>query len=429
MSAVSPYTAPLESSKMSNPFLTDGHVPSTSPTLSSRPLSPALSTRSESGLRAATNRHILAGASGSRAFAKGQNVPSGRDQNVACVRSPSQESVDSGASSPSLNKLPFFEKYARVYGSGSSNGTAIANGSKSPQINAMPSPRAPTPKSPQGAASQTMSASTSGASLTGNLSPRHSRASSRSRSPVSTPDTSPEPESTKRFASNQHFFDHKNRGGPLKSSQSEPMQLSSKSDVPVRRERSKTSNGKGGVQQLDDLLQLEDSSFASNFDRLSSRQNYSLDESDFMAAYMQNGSPPSPSSTPRLSPTEDWTRSAKKTLFCEQCDTGLTSGTGIQSGNALFCTECYANLYLPKCRKCRKAIEGKAIGSGDGKVKGKVRTPFHTHQTLGSYSIHSFIRNASIALHVPRLSRRGNSMCVLDATYLQAFALNITTGL
>ena len=39
-----------------------------------------------------------------------------------------------------------------------------------------------------------------------------------------------------------------------------------------------------------------------------------------------------------------------------------------------LCSGCYTQLYLPKCKKCKLPIEGRALGSGDGKVKGKVNT-------------------------------------------------------
>lgn len=39
-----------------------------------------------------------------------------------------------------------------------------------------------------------------------------------------------------------------------------------------------------------------------------------------------------------------------------------------------FCRPCYADRFLPKCRKCREPIEGGAVTSSDGKVVGKVRS-------------------------------------------------------
>jgi hypothetical protein len=56
---------------------------------------------------------------------------------------------------------------------------------------------------------------------------------------------------------------------------------------------------------------------------------------------------------------------------CTSCKKQLTTDA-LKRDEQTFCSECYTALYLPKCRKCKKAIEGKAIGSGDGKVKGKV---------------------------------------------------------
>lgn len=42
----------------------------------------------------------------------------------------------------------------------------------------------------------------------------------------------------------------------------------------------------------------------------------------------------------------------------------------------VFCRPCYADRFLPKCRKCLKAIEGGAVTSSDGKVTGKVSRRF-----------------------------------------------------
>ncbi|GAA5878775.1 hypothetical protein JCM3774_005068 [Rhodotorula dairenensis] len=42
-------------------------------------------------------------------------------------------------------------------------------------------------------------------------------------------------------------------------------------------------------------------------------------------------------------------------------------------GQAL-CRACYADLYLPKCRKCHTPIEGGAVTSSDGKIAGKYHT-------------------------------------------------------
>lgn len=58
---------------------------------------------------------------------------------------------------------------------------------------------------------------------------------------------------------------------------------------------------------------------------------------------------------------------------CTTCDKTLHDQDMQRSGDGqLFCRECYAQRYLPKCRKCSKAIEGGAVTSSDGKVSGKV---------------------------------------------------------
>lgn len=46
----------------------------------------------------------------------------------------------------------------------------------------------------------------------------------------------------------------------------------------------------------------------------------------------------------------------------------MTSGDGGQ----VFCKPCYEERFLPKCRKCSKAISGGSVASSDGKVSGKV---------------------------------------------------------
>lgn len=58
--------------------------------------------------------------------------------------------------------------------------------------------------------------------------------------------------------------------------------------------------------------------------------------------------------------------------ICGSCSQPIKTSPPVERDGQCFCTECYAQLYLPKCRKCRLPIEDKAIGSTDGKVKGKV---------------------------------------------------------
>lgn len=45
----------------------------------------------------------------------------------------------------------------------------------------------------------------------------------------------------------------------------------------------------------------------------------------------------------------------------------------------VFCRPCYAERFLPKCRKCKLPIEGGAVASSDGKVLGKVRYFYLLH--------------------------------------------------
>lgn len=64
--------------------------------------------------------------------------------------------------------------------------------------------------------------------------------------------------------------------------------------------------------------------------------------------------------------------STKLTMRCQTCRTAVGPAQAIEKDGGRFCGSCYAERYLPKCRKCKLAIEGRAIGSGDGKVKGKL---------------------------------------------------------
>ncbi|GAA5967478.1 hypothetical protein JCM11641_000559 [Rhodosporidiobolus odoratus] len=63
----------------------------------------------------------------------------------------------------------------------------------------------------------------------------------------------------------------------------------------------------------------------------------------------------------------------KPAKSCTTCSRPLPSSHDVQlSGDGQpFCRPCFADRFLPKCRKCRKAIEGGAVTSSDGKVVGK----------------------------------------------------------
>lgn len=59
---------------------------------------------------------------------------------------------------------------------------------------------------------------------------------------------------------------------------------------------------------------------------------------------------------------------------CDSCVNVIpASRRAIKKDGQTFCKDCYTELYMPKCQKCKLTIESRAIGSGDGKIKGKVR--------------------------------------------------------
>ena len=67
-------------------------------------------------------------------------------------------------------------------------------------------------------------------------------------------------------------------------------------------------------------------------------------------------------------------RSEKK---CVKCGKRITDGKWIlvdqetDDGGKVLCEYDWKMLYLPKCRRCDRPIEGQAIGSSDGQIKGK----------------------------------------------------------
>lgn len=64
--------------------------------------------------------------------------------------------------------------------------------------------------------------------------------------------------------------------------------------------------------------------------------------------------------------------SSKSSITCAACQMSIARGAHKQrKGDQTFCQACYADLYLPKCQRCSVAIEGRAVGSSDGKLKGK----------------------------------------------------------
>ncbi|GAA5855106.1 hypothetical protein JCM8547_002383 [Rhodosporidiobolus lusitaniae] len=89
-----------------------------------------------------------------------------------------------------------------------------------------------------------------------------------------------------------------------------------------------------------------------------------------------SGSTPSlsSSSTTNSSSSRSGPSSSSRSLpSCTTCRRPLPSRSDLQlSGDGQpFCRPCFAERFLPKCRKCKKAIEGGAVTSSDGKVVGK----------------------------------------------------------
>lgn len=63
---------------------------------------------------------------------------------------------------------------------------------------------------------------------------------------------------------------------------------------------------------------------------------------------------------------------------CVKCGKKITDGKWIQVDSeepdvapSVLCEYDWKMLYLPKCRRCDKPIEGQAVGSADGQIKGK----------------------------------------------------------
>lgn len=80
-----------------------------------------------------------------------------------------------------------------------------------------------------------------------------------------------------------------------------------------------------------------------------------------------------PDKPPKDQPTTR-RRSEKK---CVKCGKKITDGKWVQvdstdsSAPSVLCEYDWKMLYLPKCRRCDKPIEGQAVGSADGQIKGK----------------------------------------------------------
>lgn len=96
-------------------------------------------------------------------------------------------------------------------------------------------------------------------------------------------------------------------------------------------------------------------------------------------------SPPPPRPPPKQGepqrPQEPTRRTPLTFSTCTTCREGFEEWETQRSGDGqTFCLPCYADRFLPKCRKCRLPIEGGAVTSSDGKVAGKVRFRFRFHR-------------------------------------------------
>ncbi|GAA5831910.1 hypothetical protein JCM3766R1_000148 [Sporobolomyces carnicolor] len=96
----------------------------------------------------------------------------------------------------------------------------------------------------------------------------------------------------------------------------------------------------------------------------------SLGSFSHAASSARNGALAASGSSPNLSSV---LHGAPPTKFdCTTCRKRLKPSQIQKAGDGqLFCRECYAERYLPKCRKCERAIEGGAVTSADGKIVGK----------------------------------------------------------
>lgn len=80
--------------------------------------------------------------------------------------------------------------------------------------------------------------------------------------------------------------------------------------------------------------------------------------------------PPRPSGPPR-----SHTRAAEPTrISCTTCHVSLSGSpesTQHSGDGQPFCRACYSDRFLPKCRKCARAIEGRAVSDSQGQIRGK----------------------------------------------------------
>ncbi|KAL8286371.1 hypothetical protein RQP46_004388 [Phenoliferia psychrophenolica] len=211
------------------------------------------------------------------------------------------------------------------------------------------------------------------------------------------------------------YGESRGTNGPMKVSQSTPLGLSShgRGPAPSSRYRSHSEDeerGGGGLEACMEDLRLmtsEDDDGGAD-DILASFRAPRHDSPTRMASYDEDGSEgmstprasrrphipysqsapafpsldskptnkfaqSSSSSSGNLSSLANGGRSAPKAKGnCVNCRRVCTPPEIQRAGDGqVFCRPCYADRFLPKCRKCETPIEGGAVASSDGKVLGK----------------------------------------------------------
>lgn len=59
-------------------------------------------------------------------------------------------------------------------------------------------------------------------------------------------------------------------------------------------------------------------------------------------------------------------------LLCAQCRKPIDPNVGhVERDGSVYCPEDFANLFLPKCRRCNLPVEREAVSASDGKLEGK----------------------------------------------------------
>lgn len=368
--------------------------------------------------------------------------------------SPASSVSSSPCPSPSAgNKLPFFEKYARVYGnshssnnSTSTNASTAASSTLTTPISHSTAATFPSPRSPAFPYSAHLTSSTSDSSLASSAA-SYSYSSSSRLSPDTSPeitdavdfdlrltletDLLPKGNNSPAFKSPTFRQQQTMRPLPLRSqtstvtegslsrsasdfgSRNTPQRspnlnrsFSERSESPIPRSSSdsdsaalaRLGNSMLGSMTVSQSEPFSLASLAQSSPALPSLPSYkSMNKLDELLEDLSFQADDPATRTPNAQDrdsldffsesyayddaVEETPRpSSSKVRHCVGCKKQVfqaEEGVVQQRDGQAMCGSCYAETYLPKCRKCKRAIEGKAIGSGDGKVKGKVRCALH----------------------------------------------------